>query len=112
MNISSKTWKWAAKHYRDFYNLTLQQARDWQTKSFKQADEIKVLTAINAQLLEALEAVEWIVKPTRDRCPWCMGVRPDYPYSAVEKGHSDDCLRQAAIRAEDEIANQKKVTTD
>ncbi len=73
--------------------------------------KIEELEAINGQLLEVCEKVEWICDPVfQDEnikfCPWCFGIKPDQwnvNFKAQELevniGHSEDCLRQAAIAA-------------
>lgn len=54
--------------------------------------EIERLRAIESNLLEALEEVEWITdeeSPDFQYCPWCG----NYDY----RGHASDCSRQVAI---------------
>lgn len=64
------------------------------------ANLVKAVERLEQQkvaLVSALKAVEWLDHRQSDRCPWCWGVRPDYPYSKVVKGHKLDCQRQQAL---------------
>jgi len=62
-----------------------------------QQDTIKELQAVNAELLAALEAVEFVEGKDLIRCPWCEG--------RWLWGHAPDCQRQAAIARAKEAAN-------
>ena len=66
---------------------------------------------INKQLLKACKYVEWVTDSEQQTestayCPWCWGVEPgqwheNFKAQVLEVGigHSEDCLRQAAIAA-------------
>ena len=56
-------------------------------------DSVARLQNQNAQMLAALEAVEWQSMPGGETvCIWCIGMKHD-------GGHEDDCRRQTAIAA-------------
>lgn len=78
-------WKQVAKQYRYFYSLTLEQAREWQAKAHK-------YQAINAEMLEALRAVEWIYDSELDDdfCPYCGNAQ-------YISGHDINCKISIAI---------------
>ena len=56
-----------------------------------------------AALVEALDAVEFVSITDQERCPWCGGIRPDYPAKKLVEsvgfivGHTKDCKRQQAL---------------
>lgn len=56
------------------------------------SERIARLEAINADLLAALELVEWVSSDrwASRRCPWCMGAED-------REKHAPDCRRQKAI---------------
>lgn len=57
------------------------------------AEWLERMEAQLKQAREALEYVEWQVRPGgAEFCPWCNGMYPD---------HKDDCQRQAALAAMD-----------
>jgi hypothetical protein len=64
---------------------------------------IRRLEAENADLLAALKAVEYVSIKDQERCPWCGGIRTDYPAKKLVKsvgfivGHRVSCQRQQAI---------------
>jgi len=53
------------------------------------AREISDVKHINAEMLEALEAVEWVSRWHDTICPWCE--------HSPKEGHAPDCRRQLAI---------------
>lgn len=76
MDISPKLWKVMAKHYRAFYNMTLEQAREWQGKYFKAKE-------LNKKLADALMAF--------DECPY----RVDW--ASVPKAGIDSAPEQVVV---------------
>ena len=67
------------------------------------AYEIAELRKQNAALVEALEDVEFVSITDQERCPWCGGIRTDYPARKLVEsvgfivGHTEDCQRQQAL---------------
>ena len=79
----------------DFENLDASEAKALQQWADECADLLHQRIAAAPQLLEALEAVEWVSDDNYPEqppgCPWCGNYR--------RNGHAPDCLRQAAIAA-------------
>ena len=86
MGDLSRAWKYSAKIYRDFYNLTMTQAKKWKGRYYKSQKE-------NQRLRKALKDFNWSHYDTKQGDHYCLICdankadgkhKPDCPMEGVE----------------------------